>query len=151
MRLSVVSTVILFDYRKSFASFSLLKMLLEASMPVLSAFLISTPAVLAADPEWMIDWWLFDKAPNCPNNPDITTQGYSSTLDSSSRGTECFNAPSNPQTVYLSYGGTTVLNLRMCFDPNCQSCHIWGPNSCWSVDATGPLNLNPMSYQVVYA
>jgi hypothetical protein len=123
-------------------------MFLKSTALGLSLFLAFTPAILAVDSEWTIDWW-FNEDPLCLNHPDASVQGYPSTFNSASGSTGCFNTPSNIETFYLSYTGTQVLNVKMCFDLKCQSCHTYGSDVCWSIGSDDALGW--MTYQVVYA
>lgn len=56
----------------------------------LTAFLVLTPAILAADPEWAIDWY-FNEISDCTNKPDISDLGSTSTPNSNTGTTECFH------------------------------------------------------------
>ena len=89
-------------------------MFLKSTALGLSLFLAFTPAILAVDSEWTIDWWL-NENPLCLDHPDASAQGYPSVFNSASGSTGCFNTPSNIETFYLSYTRTQVLNVKMCF------------------------------------
>jgi hypothetical protein len=69
-------------------------MFLKSTALGLSLFLAFTPAILAVDSEWTIDWW-FNEDPLYLDHLDASAQGYSSIFNSTSGSTRCFNTPSS--------------------------------------------------------
>jgi hypothetical protein len=107
-------------------------MLLKSLTLCLTTFLILIPTTLAdnpENPEWMVGWWLVN--PNCQGDPDVVSTGWFTTAITDPQTTECFNAPSPPQSFVLGYPGTTALNVRVCSDQNCKYCSPIPPNTCW--------------------